>query len=135
MRRVTQGHLAVADRVALFDGTSGKLLKAVEKEITRQLPKLSRRAFIEKALAAKDPSLLEALAGGPTGAILWLFRLPYAAGSDENLLLTPPIRFDLEQALEFIGDDELVEVTPTAIRLRKRLLKEHERKRDQRKDD
>jgi len=52
-----------------------------------------------------------------------------AAGSDENLLLTPPIRFDLEQALEFIGDDELVEVTPTAIRLRKRLLKEHERKR------
>ncbi len=58
-----------------------------------------------------------------------------AAGSDENLLLTPPIRFDLEQALEFIGDDELVEVTPTAIRLRKRLLKEHERKRDQRKDD
>jgi len=58
-----------------------------------------------------------------------------AAGSDENLLLTPPIRFDLEQALEFIGDDELVEVTPTAIRLRKRLLKEHDRKRDQRKDD
>jgi GTP-binding protein len=55
-----------------------------------------------------------------------------AAGSDENLLLTPPIRFDLEQALEFIADDELVEVTPGAIRLRKRLLKEHERKRDSR---
>jgi GTP-binding protein len=52
-----------------------------------------------------------------------------AAGSDENILLTPPIRFDLEQALEFIDDDELVEVTPTAIRLRKRFLKEHERKR------
>ncbi len=52
-----------------------------------------------------------------------------AAGSDENLLLTPPIRFSLEQALEFIDDDELVEVTPTAIRLRKKLLREHERKR------
>ncbi|MSR13286.1 MAG: translational GTPase TypA [Gammaproteobacteria bacterium] len=55
-----------------------------------------------------------------------------AAGTDENLLLTPPIKFDLEQALEFIGDDELVEVTPTAIRVRKRYLKEHDRKREQR---
>ncbi len=55
-----------------------------------------------------------------------------AAGSDENILLTPPIKFDLEQALEFIGDDELVEVTPSTIRLRKRMLKEHERKREQR---
>ena len=55
-----------------------------------------------------------------------------AAGTDENILLTPPIKFDLEQALEFIGDDELVEVTPTAIRVRKRNLKEHERKREQR---
>jgi GTP-binding protein len=52
-----------------------------------------------------------------------------AAGSDENISLTPPLRFDLEQALEFIDDDELVEVTPKAIRLRKKLLKEHERKR------
>ncbi len=52
-----------------------------------------------------------------------------AAGSDENILLTPPIRFTLEQALEFIEEDELVEVTPQAIRLRKRFLKEHERKR------
>ena len=52
-----------------------------------------------------------------------------AAGSDENILLTPPIRFSLEQALEFIEDDELVEVTPSAIRIRKRHLKEHERKR------
>jgi len=52
-----------------------------------------------------------------------------AAGSDENIDLTPPIRFDLEQALEFINDDELVEVTPKAIRIRKKLLKEHERKR------
>ncbi len=51
-----------------------------------------------------------------------------AAGSDENLILTPPIRMTLEQALEFIDDDELVEVTPGAIRLRKKYLKEHERK-------
>ncbi len=55
-----------------------------------------------------------------------------AAGSDENLLLTPPVRFDLEQALEFIADDELVEVTPAAIRIRKRMLKENDRKRDSR---
>jgi GTP-binding protein len=52
-----------------------------------------------------------------------------AAGSDEALTLTPPVRHSLEQALEFIEDDELVEVTPSSIRLRKKLLKEHERKR------
>ena len=52
-----------------------------------------------------------------------------ASGSDEALILTPPIRHTLEQALEFIDDDELVEVTPGNIRLRKKLLKEHERKR------
>jgi len=52
-----------------------------------------------------------------------------AAGTDENLILTPPIRMTLEQALEFIDDDELVEVTPKAVRVRKRFLKEHERKR------
>ena len=52
-----------------------------------------------------------------------------AAGSDENILLTPPVKMSLEQALEFIDDDELVEVTPENIRIRKKLLKEHERKR------
>lgn len=52
-----------------------------------------------------------------------------AAGSDENIILTPHIKFSLEQALEFIEDDELVEVTPETIRLRKKFLKEHERKR------
>jgi len=52
-----------------------------------------------------------------------------ASGTDENILLTPPIRMSLEQALEFIDDDELVEVTPKSIRLRKKLLLEHERKR------
>ncbi len=52
-----------------------------------------------------------------------------AAGSDENILLTPPVRMSLEEALEFIDDDELVEITPRAIRVRKALLKEHQRKR------
>ena len=52
-----------------------------------------------------------------------------AAGSDENILLTPPIRMSLEQALDFIDDDELVEVTPQNVRLRKKLLKEVERRR------
>ena len=52
-----------------------------------------------------------------------------AAGSDENIILTPPIRMSLEQALEFIDDDELVEVTPRHIRLRKKLLLENDRKR------
>jgi len=52
-----------------------------------------------------------------------------ASGTDEALTLVPPIRHTLEQALEFIEDDELVEVTPTAIRLRKKLLTENERKR------
>ncbi len=55
-----------------------------------------------------------------------------AAGTDENLVLSPPTRFSLEQALEFIDDDELVEVTPHSLRLRKKLLKEVERKRDSR---
>lgn len=52
-----------------------------------------------------------------------------AAGTDENILLTPPIKMSLEQALEFIDDDELVEVTPKTIRIRKKLLLEHERKK------
>jgi GTP-binding protein len=52
-----------------------------------------------------------------------------AAGKDEAILLTPPIQLTLEYAVEFIADDELVEVTPAAIRIRKRHLKAHERKR------
>ncbi|TFG85578.1 MAG: translational GTPase TypA [Chromatiales bacterium] len=55
-----------------------------------------------------------------------------AAGTDEDLILTPPIRLTLEQALEFIDDDELVEVTPTSIRLRKKRLLETDRKRESR---
>ena len=55
-----------------------------------------------------------------------------ASGKDDAIMLTPPIRLTLEQALEFIEDDELVEITPSAIRLRKKFLKEHERKRSSR---
>lgn len=52
-----------------------------------------------------------------------------ASGSDENIILTPPRRFTLEQAIDFIEDDELIEVTPRFVRLRKRYLAENERKR------
>ncbi|NEZ03649.1 translational GTPase TypA [Wenzhouxiangella sp. XN201] len=55
-----------------------------------------------------------------------------AAGKDDAVQLTPHVRMTLEQAMEFINDDELVEVTPEHIRLRKRYLKEHERKRAER---
>jgi len=55
-----------------------------------------------------------------------------AAGTDENLVLSPPVRYSLEQALEFLDDDELLEVTPANIRLRKKFLTEVERKRDSR---
>lgn len=52
-----------------------------------------------------------------------------ASGKDDAIMLTPPVRFSLEQALEFIEEDELVELTPSAIRIRKKHLKEHERKK------
>ncbi|MCU0839310.1 MAG: translational GTPase TypA [Rhodospirillales bacterium] len=55
-----------------------------------------------------------------------------AAGSDENIILTPKIETTLEFCLEFINDDELIEVTPKSIRIRKKLLKEHERKKSMR---
>lgn len=55
-----------------------------------------------------------------------------AAGSDENIILTPPRKFTLEQAIDYIADDELVEVTPNFIRLRKVYLTENERKRQSR---
>ncbi len=55
-----------------------------------------------------------------------------ASGKDEAIDLTPPIALTLEYAVEFIGDDELAEITPQSIRLRKRFLKEHERKRAER---
>ena len=52
-----------------------------------------------------------------------------ASGTDENIVLTPAVKLTLEGALEFIDDDEIVEVTPLNIRIRKRYLKEHERKK------
>jgi len=52
-----------------------------------------------------------------------------SSGKDDAIRLVPPMPLTLERAIEFIGDDELVEITPKSIRLRKRLLKEHERKR------
>ncbi|TLY95069.1 MAG: translational GTPase TypA [Gammaproteobacteria bacterium] len=58
-----------------------------------------------------------------------------AAGKDDAILLTPPIELTLEYAVEFIADDELVEVTPTSIRIRKRFLKEQDRKRAARSEN
>jgi GTP-binding protein len=58
-----------------------------------------------------------------------------AAGKDDAILLTPPIQLTLEYAVEFIAEDELVEVTPQSIRIRKRFLKEHERRRAARGED
>jgi len=52
-----------------------------------------------------------------------------ASGTDEAVRLTTPIKFSLEEAIAYIDDDELVEVTPNAIRMRKRFLDPHERKR------
>jgi GTP-binding protein len=57
-----------------------------------------------------------------------------ASGTDENIVLTTPINVTLEYALEFIDDDELVEVTPMSIRIRKKHLLEHERKRASREN-
>ena len=56
-----------------------------------------------------------------------------ASGKDEGIRLTPPRRMSLEQAIAYIQDDELVEVTPKVVRLRKRFLDPHERKRESRK--
>jgi GTP-binding protein len=56
-----------------------------------------------------------------------------AAGKDDAMLLTPPRRMSLEQAIAYVDDDELVEVTPSAIRLRKRILDPHQRKRVERR--
>ena len=56
-----------------------------------------------------------------------------AAGKDENLTLIPPMRMSLEKAMSYIQDDELVEITPQSIRLRKRYLDPNERKRSERK--
>ena len=56
-----------------------------------------------------------------------------ASGSDEKMKIAPPVRFSLEEALEYIQEDEYVEVTPKSIRLRKIILNENERKRLEKK--
>ncbi len=58
-----------------------------------------------------------------------------ASGSDEKLTLAPPIKFSLEEAMEYIAEDEYLEVTPQAVRIRKILLEEHDRKREQKKSN
>ena len=58
-----------------------------------------------------------------------------ASGKDENTILTPPLRLTLERAMSYIQDDELVEVTPKAIRLRKRWLDPNERKKRERQSE
>jgi GTP-binding protein len=55
-----------------------------------------------------------------------------SSGKDDAIVLVPPIELTLEKAVEFIADDELVEITPKSIRLRKRYLKDHERRKAQR---
>lgn len=55
-----------------------------------------------------------------------------ASGTDDNMILTPPLQYSLEQAMGLITDDELIEITPKIIRIRKKFLKEHERKRESR---
>ena len=77
-------------------------------------------------IAAYPPVVFRAAHAATKGKQLTNVR---ASGTDEALTLTPPVKHTLEQALEFIEEDELVEVTPDSIRLRKKLLKEHERKR------
>jgi GTP-binding protein len=58
-----------------------------------------------------------------------------SSGKDDAIVLTPPMQLTLEKAVEFIADDELVEITPKSIRLRKRYLKDHERKRASRETE
>ena len=58
-----------------------------------------------------------------------------ASGKDENAILVPPIRMTLERAMSYIQDDELVEITPKTIRLRKRWLDPNERKRRERQSE
>ncbi len=58
-----------------------------------------------------------------------------ASGKDENVLLTPPMKLTLEKAMSYITDEELVEVTPKSIRLRKRWLDPNERKKMERARD
>ena len=79
-----------------------------------------------------DPATAGAIARNTVRVIEAGEHKGFAAGNDENLLLSPRLNLTLEQALEFIDDDELVEVTPHHIRLRKKQLLEQDRKRTSR---
>jgi GTP-binding protein len=57
-----------------------------------------------------------------------------ASGSDDKILLTPPVRFSLEEAMEYIASDEYIEITPKSMRLRKIMLDENDRKRAKNKE-
>jgi GTP-binding protein len=129
-------HYAAADRGAIAPRTNGVLVSNVQgKSLGYALFNLQERGRlfvgagedVYEGMVVGIHSRGNDLVVNPTKAKqLTNIR---AAGSDENILLSPAVRFSLEQALEFIEDDELVEVTPRAVRLRKKFLREHERKR------
>ena len=93
------------------------------EEIARTIYKpvmKSHRCSVEQ-MAILEPVLSETM----LGTCLTILR----EATDEAVRLVPPIQVTLESAIEFIADDELVEITPKSIRIRKRFLQEHERKR------
>ena len=80
----------------------------------------------EGMLVGENPRLEDIPVNASRAKQLTNFR---SAGNDKNAMLAPPIRFSLERAIEYIAGDELVEVTPTAFRMRKRILNTTERKK------
>ncbi|WP_443641325.1 translational GTPase TypA [Candidatus Njordibacter sp. Uisw_039] len=126
--QVKQGALAERQNGVLVSMVKGKILAfALFNLQTRGRLMVEPNIDVYEGMLIGVHSRGNDLAVNPTkGKQLTNIR---AAGTDENIVLSPPIRFSLEQALEFIEDDELVEVTPHFIRLRKRLLTETARKR------
>ncbi|MCO4838316.1 MAG: translational GTPase TypA [Oceanospirillaceae bacterium] len=126
--QVKQGALAEREKGVLVSMVKGKILAfALFNLQTRGRLMVEPNIDVYEGMLIGIHSRGNDLAVNPTkGKQLTNIR---AAGTDENIVLSPPIRFSLEQALEFIEDDELVEVTPNFIRLRKRLLTENARKR------
>jgi len=126
--QVKQGALAEREKGVLVSMVKGKILAfALFNLQTRGRLMVEPNIDVYEGMLIGVHSRGNDLCVNPTkGKQLTNIR---AAGTDENIVLSPPIRFSLEQALEFIEDDELVEVTPHFIRLRKRLLTETARKR------
>ncbi|MDB4001509.1 translational GTPase TypA [Oceanospirillaceae bacterium] len=126
--QVKQGALAEREKGVLVSMVKGKILAfALFNLQTRGRLMVEPNIDVYEGMLIGVHSRGNDLAVNPTkGKQLTNIR---AAGTDENIVLSPPIRFSLEQAIEFIEDDELVEVTPNFIRLRKRLLTENARKR------